>query len=93
MDCQESSPVVVTGGDDGCLRLANYSTGKILHSFEDHAGSVEGVQFCPVIPAFASVAMDGLLKVWDLNSGQLRSTVLAHDVCFFCFFFFFVEFF
>ena len=61
------------------MRLSNYISGKILNKYEDHEDSVESVQFCPVFPVITSASLDGLLKIWDLNTAQLRSTVLAHD--------------
>eukprot|EP00339_Tiarina_fusa_P018572 CAMPEP_0117024556 /NCGR_PEP_ID=MMETSP0472-20121206/18222_1 /TAXON_ID=693140 ORGANISM="Tiarina fusus, Strain LIS" /NCGR_SAMPLE_ID=MMETSP0472 /ASSEMBLY_ACC=CAM_ASM_000603 /LENGTH=404 /DNA_ID=CAMNT_0004731015 /DNA_START=24 /DNA_END=1238 /DNA_ORIENTATION=+ len=75
-DCTDS--VILSGAENGTLRLSNYISGKILSKYENHEDSVESVQFSSVLPIFTSASLDGLLKVWDLNSGQLRSTVLAH---------------
>lgn len=76
-DCTDS--VIISGAEDGSLRLSNIATGKILNKYENHENSVESIQICKTLPIFTSASLDGLIKFWDLNNGQLRSTVLAHS--------------
>ena len=71
--------VIVSGAEDGSIRLSNYITGKILSRYEDHEDSVESIQICKTLPIFTTASLDGLLKVWDMGNGKLRSTVLAHE--------------
>jgi len=79
LDLHPDSAIMVSGAEDGGLRVSNYATGKVLQRFEDHEDSVETVKFCPVLTGFISGSLDGLLKTWDMNTAQLRWSVLAHE--------------
>ena len=71
--------VIISGGENGTLRMTNINSGKILSSYEDHEDSVESIQIYPNLPIFSTASLDGTLKMWDLGNGKLRSTVMAHE--------------
>ncbi|XP_062303083.1 angio-associated migratory cell protein [Osmerus eperlanus] len=78
--------LVLTGSVDGCAKLINTATGKVVGVFsvegsqakaardgeEDESNSVESVGFCHVLPLVAVAYLDGTLAVYDLSTQTLR---------------------
>ena len=60
-----SSPVAVTGSEDGTARVANYETGRRLGALAAHEDSVEGVAFVNGASLIATGGVDGQLVLWD----------------------------
>ncbi|XP_053707431.1 angio-associated migratory cell protein isoform X1 [Synchiropus splendidus] len=76
--------LVLTGSVDGCSKLVNTTTGKVLAAFsadgaqtrvpndEGETNSVESVGFCNILPLVAVAYLDGTLAVFDLTTQALR---------------------
>ncbi|KAG5996102.1 hypothetical protein E4U54_002648 [Claviceps lovelessii] len=80
--------VVLTGSGDKSIKLWSLSDYTCIRTFEGHSNSVLKVAWLNV-PAkqeqarrpvqFVSAAGDGLVKVWDANSGEASCTLDNHE--------------
>ncbi|KAK0325987.1 U3 small nucleolar RNA-associated protein 13 [Friedmanniomyces endolithicus] len=80
--------MVVTGSGDKTVRIWSLSDYSCLRTFEGHANSVLKVVWLPASKAgrgkggrgvqVASAAGDGLVKVWDAQSGECAATLDNH---------------
>jgi U3 small nucleolar RNA-associated protein 13 len=80
--------VVLTGSGDKTLRLWNLADYTCIRTFEGHSNSVLKLAWLNV-PApqdlgkrpilAASAGGDGLVKVWDVNSGEAECTLDNHE--------------
>ncbi|XP_034533443.1 angio-associated migratory cell protein [Notolabrus celidotus] len=83
--CNKDGSLVLTGSVDGCAKLINTATGKVVGSFSADGGkakgskdeaetnSVESVGFCNILPLLAVAFLDGTLAIYDLSSQVLRN--------------------
>lgn len=80
--------VILTGSGDKSIKLWSLSDYTCIRTFEGHSNSVLKVIWLnmpekseqskkPVL--FATAAGDGLVKVWDANSGEVESTLDNHE--------------
>ncbi|KAI2623463.1 WD40-repeat-containing domain protein [Xylaria nigripes] len=80
--------VVITGGGDKSIKLWSLADYTCLRSFEGHSHSVLRVIWLnipqpeerfkkPIL--IASAGGDGLVKVWDVNSGEIECTLDNHE--------------
>eukprot|EP00877_Chromochloris_zofingiensis_P012257 jgi/Chrzof1/7285/Cz02g17240.t1 len=69
---------VITGAQDGSLRVTNIHNSRVLASPQGHTDSVESVGFSPHLPLSASAGMDGKLVIWDATGFSERG-VCQHD--------------
>ncbi|CAI5964975.1 unnamed protein product [Closterium sp. NIES-65] len=53
--------------------------GQVLGKLEGHTDSVEAVVFNPLGPTVATASLDGSVRIFDINSLQLRSTCTHQD--------------
>ena len=79
----KESQLILTGAEDGTLRLTHLESGKILSTLSDHKESVEGLAFSndPRFPFAVSGSVDGTICIWDMNSLQLRTSVSHEVIC------------
>ncbi len=70
--------ILVSGGLDDTLRLWNWQTGELLHSFKGHARGVNDVIFDRRGQLLVSCGDDATIKVWHLSDGTLRHTLKGH---------------
>ncbi|XP_061571499.1 angio-associated migratory cell protein [Cololabis saira] len=82
--CNKDGSLVLTGSVDGCAKLINTSTGKMVGVFsveggkakgsdhEKESNSVESVGFCNILPLIAVAYLDGTLAIYDLSTQALR---------------------
>jgi WD40 repeat protein len=63
----------------GTIDLRDEETGEIVRSLPGHEGKLTGAEFSPDGSMLATTAVDGLLKVWDLSSGDVMATVKARS--------------
>ena len=62
---------VVTAGGDSTVRIWDFQSGKELRCMRGHKGGVQRAVFSPDGERIASCGgVDGMLKVWDVQSGQ-----------------------
>ncbi|KAI1366601.1 WD40-repeat-containing domain protein, partial [Xylaria arbuscula] len=80
--------VVVTGSGDKTIKLWSLTDYTCLRTFEGHSNSVLKVAWLQVPPLeerskkpilIASAGGDGLVKVWDVNSGENECTLDNHE--------------
>ncbi|KAI0471949.1 WD40-repeat-containing domain protein [Xylariaceae sp. FL0804] len=80
--------VVVTGGSDKTVKLWSLTDYSCLRTFEGHSHSVLKVAWLNIPPPeerskkpvlIASAGGDGLVKVWDVNSGEVECTLDNHE--------------
>jgi WD40 repeat protein len=71
-------PRVAAGGRAGRVHVVDVRDGTVLHRF-DHGYFVNRTAVVAGAPTVASVSSDGLLKVWDTDTGRLRFERFAHD--------------
>lgn len=77
-DAQGGEREALSGSADGELILWRLRDGAVIRRVAGHAGAVNGVACAPDGAWAASVGDDGMLRVWDLGSGALRSEREAH---------------
>ncbi|MBW4459370.1 MAG: WD40 repeat domain-containing protein [Nodosilinea sp. WJT8-NPBG4] len=76
------------GDTSRSILLWNWRTGELLQSLTGHSGPANGVAFAPYPIALApgepprhilvSCGQDGLVKVWDIDSGECLHTMTEH---------------
>ncbi|GAP84105.1 putative small nucleolar ribonucleoprotein complex subunit [Rosellinia necatrix] len=80
--------VVITGSGDKTIKLWSLTDYTCLRTFEGHSNSVLKVAWLNIPPPdqrskkpilIASAAGDGLVKVWDVNSGENECTLDNHE--------------
>jgi WD40 repeat protein len=66
--------IAMAGGEPqkgpGELKVCDARTGETVHVLRGHTAGVTGVSFSPDGGLLASAAGDGLVKVWDVESGD-----------------------
>ncbi|XP_015588288.1 periodic tryptophan protein 2 homolog [Cephus cinctus] len=70
MNCVAYSPdgqFIVTGGDDGKVKLWNTATGFCTVTFQEHASSVSGILFSHNRKFMVSSSVDGTVRAYDLT--------------------------
>lgn len=79
---------IITGSGDKTVKLWSLTDYTCLRTFEGHTNSILKVVWLNIPPKedrgkkptlFASAAGDGLVKVWDANSGETECTLDNHE--------------
>ncbi len=70
---------ILTGGNDGTLRLWNKETDQLIHSFKGHPETVFAVGFGKQGSFFFSGSQDHSIKLWNLDSAELLRTLDGHQ--------------
>jgi WD40 repeat protein len=70
-------PHVLSGSDDGVLRLWQLATGHCVREFKGHTRSVSAVAVTAAGQAL-SASTDKALRLWDLPSGQCLRVLAGH---------------
>ncbi|CAI5476059.1 unnamed protein product, partial [Closterium sp. Yama58-4] len=71
--------VGAAGSADHTAALFGLHQPKVLGKLEGHTDSVEAVVFNPQGPTVATASLDGSVRIFDINSLQLRSTCTHQD--------------
>ena len=69
---------LLSGSDDGNLKLWDANTGRELLSLSGHASSVRRCAWSPDGSCLLSGSLDNTLKLWDANTGKCLWTL--HDL-------------
>ncbi|MEG4572346.1 serine/threonine-protein kinase [Microcoleus sp. N3A4] len=70
--------VIVSGNNDGTIRLLHKRHGKVLKVLAGHLGPVWSVAVSPNGRTIASGSADGTIKLWNFYSGKLIRTLDGH---------------
>jgi WD40 repeat protein len=69
---------IIAGHNDGHIRIHDTATGTLVQTLE-HPREIKSLRFAPDRSGrFVSASMDGLGHVWDLRTGEKRSTFRGH---------------
>jgi U3 small nucleolar RNA-associated protein 13 len=80
--------LILTGSGDKTIKVWNLSDYSCVRTFEGHSNSVLKIAWLKVPNPdergrkhmqFASAGGDGLVKVWDANTGELETTLDNHE--------------
>jgi ribosome assembly protein SQT1 len=67
--------MVITGAQDGSIKLLHLLQKKIIASFDSHTDSIEGLCFSSNLNFAISGSVDGKICIWDLKNSILRNTI------------------
>ena len=68
---------VVSGSDDGMLRVWDVESGQILRNLEGHSRGINAVAMLDSRRVISG-SDDGTLRVWDVESGRTLQTLMGH---------------
>mmetsp|Transcript_3113 Transcript_3113/g.2829 ORF Transcript_3113/g.2829 Transcript_3113/m.2829 type:complete len:181 (+) Transcript_3113:558-1100(+) len=71
----QDNNVILSGGRDGTVCLANRAGNRILTKIEAFEDSVETVDFCKEMRLFLAGSMTGEIKIYELENLQCRVTI------------------
>lgn len=80
MTCLSYSPdgqYIITGGEDGKVKLWNTSSGFCTVTFHDHTSSISGVVFSHNRKFVVSASLDGSARAYDLTRYRNFKTFTA----------------
>lgn len=69
---------LLSGSNDGSLKLWNATTGELISSQESFSAPVRSVVFSPDGKLLASASKDGWVRIWSPSSGSLMRAIPAH---------------
>jgi WD40 repeat protein len=69
---------VVSGSDDGTIRVWDLKRGEAIHTLCGHSATITGVAVTPESSHVVSTSADTTLKVWDLEEGKELRGCHAH---------------
>src|SRR5262249_6213030 len=69
---------VLTGSDDGPIKLWDIATTRLIRTFAGHKGKVTSVALSPDRTRALSGGEDKTIKLWEIATGRLVRTIYAH---------------
>jgi WD40 repeat protein len=69
---------LLTGSEDGTLKLWDLATTRLVRTFSGHKGEVTVVALSPEGGRALSGSKDKTIKLWDVATGRLIRTIYAH---------------
>jgi WD40 repeat protein len=73
-----NSQILVSGHDDGIVRVWDWHTAKTLHLLSGHEMPISAVAFSRDGFKIATAGEDRLIRIWDAHTGQLLATLEGH---------------
>lgn len=70
--------VIVSGGEDGVVRVREADTGRLLHSSRGHTGWVYATALSGDGRTVASAGDDGLIRLWRVDTGEPIGVLASH---------------
>ncbi|KAH8810431.1 hypothetical protein DL96DRAFT_540356 [Flagelloscypha sp. PMI_526] len=74
-----SGKQVVSGSDDGTVRIWNTESGQQLSQSDGHEDSVNSVAFSPDGKQVVSASSDGTIRIWSAESGEQLFELARHN--------------
>ncbi|NJL29504.1 MAG: NACHT domain-containing protein, partial [Thermoanaerobaculia bacterium] len=71
--------LIVSGSNDGSLKLWDAASGALLATFEGHAGGVTSVAWDPQGQRIASASYDNTVKIWNAADARNTHTLQGHE--------------
>ena len=72
VDISPDGRTLITGSDDGMLRLWDIASGELLKTLDGETDSIREVAFSPNGQTALAGSNDGSLILWDMATGQVR---------------------
>ena len=69
---------VLTGGEDGTLKLWDIATTRLVRTFAGHKGDITAVALAPEGTRALSGSKDKTIRLWEVATGRLIRTIYAH---------------
>lgn len=69
---------LLSGGDDGVLKLWDVASGKCLQTLREHRAAIFAVAFSPDGRRALSGSADQTIKLWDVSAGRVIQTLQGH---------------
>jgi WD40 repeat protein/DNA-binding SARP family transcriptional activator len=70
---------LLTGGDDGTVRIWDLASGDLIRAFTGHTGPVEDATWSSDGTVIVSGSHDGTVRVWDAATGATLLVLEDHD--------------
>jgi WD40 repeat protein len=74
----DGQELAVTSRADDTIRLVVPSTGRVVHTLNEHTGAVRAVAYNPDSRRLASAGADRTVRLWDATTGRLLHTLHGH---------------
>ncbi len=75
IDISPNQAMMVSGGEDGLVRIWDTNSWEEIHTFDDSDSTVQAVAFSPQGNTIAAADADGKIRVWDIKTKQLIQTI------------------
>ena len=69
---------LLTGSEDGTLKLWDVATTRLVRTFSGHKGDVTAVALSPDGTRALSGSKDKTIRLWEVATGRLIRTIYAH---------------
>ena len=78
-DADASRARIVTGSEDGVIKIWDVDSGQLLHSLEAHISAVTSLAVSPDSRRLVSGSRDSTAKIWDPRTGKEILTLRGHQ--------------
>ncbi|MGD8752488.1 MAG: hypothetical protein PVG14_13755, partial [Anaerolineales bacterium] len=78
LDWSPNGAILLSGHEDGSVRLWDADTGEEISILSGHAGTVRDAVFSPDGSRIASASEDGTVRLWDAETGTEQKLLSGH---------------